>query len=94
MKQILANSDGIHHLVVSLLITFQVLKIQTNWFSSGLGAHLTWTVPFAFLIMLGVFNRFNPFYEEAAKDLGAGNAKTFQEVVLPPEGVTQRLQGM
>ena len=64
-------------------ITFQVLGIQTNWFSSGLGAHLTWTVPFAFLIMLGVFNRFNPFYEEAARDLGAGDAETFKEVVFP-----------
>ncbi|MEL6602531.1 MAG: ABC transporter permease [Cyanobacteria bacterium J06614_10] len=64
-------------------IVFQVLNIQTNWFSSGLGAHLTWTVPFAFLIMLGVFNRFNPYYEEAARDLGANDGKTFQEVVLP-----------
>ena len=64
-------------------ITFQVLRIQTNWFSSGLGAHLTWTVPFAFLIMLGVFNRFNPYYEEAAKDLGAGDVITFKEIVLP-----------
>ncbi len=64
-------------------ITFQVLGIQTNWFTSGLGAHLTWTVPFAFLIMLGVFNRFNPYYEEAAKDLGADDVRTFREVILP-----------
>jgi len=64
-------------------ITFQVLNIQTNWFSSGLGAHLTWTVPFAFLIMLGVFNRFNPYYEEAARDLGAGDIATFKEIILP-----------
>ncbi len=64
-------------------ITFQILSIQTNWFTSGLGAHLTWTVPFAFLIMLGVFNRFNPYYEEAARDLGAGDVRTFQEVILP-----------
>ena len=64
-------------------ITFQVLDIQTNWFTSGLGAHLTWTVPFAFLIMLGVFNRFNPYYEEAARDLGASDVQTFKEVVLP-----------
>jgi len=64
-------------------ITFQVLGIQTNWFTSGLGAHLTWTVPFAFLIMLGVFNRFNPYYEEAARDLGAGDVRTFREVILP-----------
>lgn len=64
-------------------IVFQVAKIDTNWFSSGLGAHLTWTVPFAFLIMLGVFNRFNPSYEEAARDLGATDFKTFWEIVFP-----------
>ncbi|MDX2214645.1 MAG: ABC transporter permease [Oculatellaceae cyanobacterium bins.114] len=64
-------------------IAFQVLGIETNWFSSGIGAHLTWTVPFAFLIMLGIFNRFNPAYEEAARDLGANDIKTFWEIVLP-----------
>lgn len=64
-------------------IAFQVLGIETNWFSSGLGAHLTWTVPFAFLIVLGVFNRFNPSYEEAARDLGANDSKTFWEIVFP-----------
>lgn len=64
-------------------IVFQVLKIETNWFSSGLGAHLTWTVPFAFLIVLGIFNRFNPSYEEAAKDLGASDTTTFWAVIFP-----------
>jgi putative spermidine/putrescine transport system permease protein len=64
-------------------ITFQVLGVETNWFSSGLGAHLTWTVPFAFLIVLGIFNRFNPSYEEAARDLGANDFKTFWEIIFP-----------
>jgi putative spermidine/putrescine transport system permease protein len=64
-------------------IVFQVMGWQTHWFSSGLGAHLTWTVPFAFLIMLGVFNRFNPSYEEAARDLGANEPRVFAEIVLP-----------
>jgi putative spermidine/putrescine transport system permease protein len=64
-------------------ITFQVLGVQTDWFTSGLGAHLTWTVPFAFLIVLGIFNRFNPAYEEAARDLGASDTTTFWEVVFP-----------
>lgn len=64
-------------------IVFQVFQFPTNWFSSGLGAHLTWTVPFAFLIMLGIFNRFNPSYEEAARDLGANDFKTFWEIVFP-----------
>jgi putative spermidine/putrescine transport system permease protein len=64
-------------------IAFQVMGVPTNWFTSGLGAHLTWTVPFAFLIMLGVFNRFNPSYEEASRDLGASDGRTFWEIVFP-----------
>ena len=68
---------------LGLGIMFQILGWPTNWFSSGLGAHLTWTLPIAFLIMLGIFNRFNPSYEEAAKDLGANDPKAFWEIVLP-----------
>jgi putative spermidine/putrescine transport system permease protein len=48
-----------------------------------LGAHLTWTLPFALLIMLAIFNRFNRSYEEAARDLGANEFVTFWEIVLP-----------
>jgi putative spermidine/putrescine transport system permease protein len=33
-------------------------------YTSGLGAHLTWTLPFGLLIMFAVFNRFNPAYEK------------------------------
>ncbi len=52
-------------------------------FTSALGAHLTWTLPFGLLIMLAVFNRFNPAYEEAARDLGATPWQGFRHVVLP-----------
>lgn len=52
-------------------------------FSSALGAQLTWTLPFGLLIMFAVFNRFNPYYEESARDLGAGPWATFREAVLP-----------
>jgi putative spermidine/putrescine transport system permease protein len=52
-------------------------------FSSGMGAQLTWTLPFGLLIMFAVFNRFDPMYEEAARDLGAGPWTTFREAVLP-----------
>ena len=51
--------------------------------TSALGAHLTWTLPFGLLIMFAVFNRFNPAYEEAARDLGATPWQTFSHVVLP-----------
>lgn len=52
-------------------------------YTSGLGAHLTWTLPFGMLIMFAVFNRFNPAYEEAARDLGASPWQTLRHVVLP-----------
>lgn len=52
-------------------------------FTSGLGAHLTWTLPFGLLIMFAVFNRFDPRLEEAARDLGATPWQTFRFVVLP-----------
>lgn len=52
-------------------------------YTSALGAHLTWTLPFGLLIMFAVFNRFNPSYEEAARDLGATPWQSFSQVVLP-----------
>jgi putative spermidine/putrescine transport system permease protein len=51
--------------------------------TSALGAHLTWTLPFGLLIMFAVFNRFDPSYEEAARDLGATPWQAFRHVVLP-----------
>jgi putative spermidine/putrescine transport system permease protein len=52
-------------------------------FTSALGAHLTWTLPFGLLIMFAVFNRFDRSYEEAARDLGATPWQAFRHVVLP-----------
>src|SRR2546421_9223827 len=51
--------------------------------TSGLGAHLTWTLPFGLLIMFAIFNRFDGRLEEAARDLGATPWQTFRHVVLP-----------
>ncbi|MFY9512179.1 MAG: ABC transporter permease [Rubrivivax sp.] len=55
-------------------------------FTSALGAQLTWTLPFGLLIMFAVFNRFNPAYEEAARDLGATPWQSLRHVVLPLVG--------
>jgi putative spermidine/putrescine transport system permease protein len=52
-------------------------------FSSALGAHLSWTLPFGLLIMFAIFNRFDPRYEEAARDLGASPWQALRHVVLP-----------
>jgi putative spermidine/putrescine transport system permease protein len=71
--------------VVSLGIgaLFELLGIERYWFGSALGAHLTWTLPFGLLIMFAVFNRFNPAYEEAARDQGASSWQTIRHVVVP-----------
>lgn len=54
-----------------------------HWSTSAFGAHLTWTLPFGILIMFAVFNRFDPAYEEAARDQGASTWQVFSQVVLP-----------
>ncbi|MGF1561139.1 MAG: ABC transporter permease, partial [Geminicoccaceae bacterium] len=44
---------------------------------------LTWTIPFGLLILLAAFNRFDPRYEEAARDLGASPWQTLRLVIIP-----------
>jgi len=63
--------------------TLENFGTSLGLFTSALGAHLTWTLPFGLLIMFAVFNRFNPAYEEAARDLGATHWQGFAHVVLP-----------
>ena len=57
--------------------------LTVHWSTSGFGAQLTWTLPFGLLIMFAVFNRFDPSFEEAARDLGASPWQTVRHVVLP-----------
>ena len=77
--------DLIKAIGVDLQVQWIIDDFRTTMglFSSGLGAQLTWTLPFGLLIMFAVFNRFDPSYEEAARDLGAGPWQTFREAVLP-----------
>jgi putative spermidine/putrescine transport system permease protein len=55
----------------------------TSLWKTALGANVIWGIPFGFLVMLAIWNRYNPAVEEAARDLGAGRARTFREVTLP-----------
>jgi putative spermidine/putrescine transport system permease protein len=68
---------------LGIALTFRLLGLGTNWYTSGLGAQLTWTLPFGLLIMFAVLGRFNRSYEEAAIDLGATNWQKLREVTLP-----------
>lgn len=76
-------------IVPSILLTlgigleFDQLGLESKWYSSGLGSHLSWTLPFGLLIMFAVFNRFDKSYEEAARDMGATPRQVLQYVILP-----------
>ncbi len=63
--------------------TLEGFTTTLGWFSSGLGAHLAWTLPFGLLIRFALFNRFDPADEEAARDQGAPPSQTCWHVVLP-----------
>ena len=71
---------GEHYEIGYILEEFET---TTGLFTSALGAHLTWTLPFGLLIMFAVFNRFNQAHEEAARDLGANQWQTIRYVVIP-----------
>lgn len=72
-------------LVLSLGIglMFELFDIRTAWYSSALGAHLTWTLPFGLLIMFAVLSRFNKEYEEAGRDLGGSSRQILLNIMLP-----------
>ena len=76
------GADLLFYVTVASLIMPSII-VSLGMFTSGLGAHLTWTLPFGLLIMFAVFNRFNPAYEEAARDQGATPWQSFWHVVLP-----------
>ena len=70
-------------LSIGVLVTFRYLGLPAAWYSSALGAHLSWTLPFGLLIMFAVLGRLDPSYEEAARDLGAGRWQAVRWVVIP-----------
>jgi putative spermidine/putrescine transport system permease protein len=68
---------------LGIAVGFQLLGLDIDWYTSALGAQLTWTLPYGLLIMFAVLGRFNRAYEEAATDLGATPWQRMREVVLP-----------
>ena len=59
------------------------LGIDRHWWSTAFVLHVVYTFPFAFLVMLAIFNRFDPTVEEAAWSLGVSPARTFRKVTFP-----------
>ena len=57
--------------------------IDRNWWSTAFVLHVVFTYPFAFLVMLAIFNRFDASVEEASLSLGVSPARTFRKVTFP-----------
>ncbi|WP_110030300.1 ABC transporter permease [Hoeflea marina] len=68
---------------IGIGLGFNMLGIETSWYTSALGAQLSWTLPFGILVMFAVMSRLNNDWEEAARDLGASRAQTIILVILP-----------
>ena len=62
---------------------WQFLNQRTGLWSTALGTTVVWGLPFGFLIMVAVWNRYDDTVEEASRDLGAGSFRTFREVTVP-----------
>ena len=59
------------------------LGITAGLFTTGIVAHVVWTMPFSFLLFMVLFNRFDRRLEEAAYTLGASRVETFFTVTVP-----------
>jgi ABC-type spermidine/putrescine transport system permease subunit II len=66
----------------STLLTSYIGR-DASIYTTALGVQVVWALPFGFLVMLTVFNRYDARAEEAARDLGASALRTFREVTLP-----------
>src|SRR4029077_11815371 len=62
---------------------WKYMGVDTSLWTTALGANSVWGIPFGFLVMLAIWNRYDPHIDEAARDLGAGPVRTFAEVTLP-----------
>ena len=68
---------------IGIGLLFQYFGLEASWFTSALGAHLSWTLPFGVLVMFAVMSRFDRAWEEAARDLGATRWQIIWMVVVP-----------
>ena len=65
------------------LLANNVIGIDRHWYTTAFFTHVTYTFPFAFLVMLAILNRFDASVEEAAWSLGVTPWTTFRKVTFP-----------
>lgn len=89
-----SDAVGFYVIMLALMTPGYLLAVGTQLFwaklgreagiwQTALGANVIWGIPFGFLVMVAVWNRYDPRVEEAARDLGADQKRTFREVTLP-----------
>ena len=59
------------------------MGVARTWWGTAFLLHVVYTYPFAFLVMLAIFNRFDKSVEEAAWMLGVPPGRTFRKVTFP-----------
>ena len=73
--------------ITALFATMLAMAFRKSFMFSnvlfGLAVHGVWALPFGYLGMMAVFNRFDSGLEEAARDMGADEWTVFREVTLP-----------
>ncbi len=70
-------------LSLGMSLWWKLLGLNVALYPTALGVHVVWALPFGFLVMLAIFNRYDVAVEEAARDLGASAMQTFTRVTLP-----------
>jgi putative spermidine/putrescine transport system permease protein len=64
-------------------IMMRLMGVELSWDTTTFLVQVSWTLPFGFLTMLAVFNRFDKKVEEAALTLGASRVMAFRRITLP-----------
>lgn len=67
---------------ISLLSIYTLMKLELGMFTLIL-SHIAFSIPFVIVSVRSTLNDRLKTYEEAARDLGAGNRQTFFKITLP-----------
>lgn len=68
---------------LGMALLSNLVGVNRAWWGTAFVLHVVYTYPFAFLVMLAIFNRFDRSIEEASWSLGVSPMTTFRKVTFP-----------
>lgn len=68
---------------LGMSLVSNAVGVDLHWWGTAFVLHVVYTFPFAFLVMLAIYNRFDSTVEEAAWSLGVSPITTFRKVTFP-----------